>query len=168
MKKYGIGLFVLVVGVLPMVLFASQEKMHSRVKFRPLTAEEVERFHGHLGPMVVLGVRIGEHAVTERKIPRYFGLTVRVECPAKPPATCILDGLQQSTGATMGKKNIEHIIADDIKVTITDTDTGKQVTYRIKESTQALLKQWGEEGLDVEEQGHRLFRMKAEHLFDME
>ena len=167
MKNTVLVVLLLAIGALPMALRASQEKMHSHVKFRPLTAEELERFHGHLGPLVALGARIGEHAVVERKIPRYFGLTVRVECGPKPPVTCIIDGLQRSTGATMGKKNILHIPADKIKVTITENESGQCVIYTIKPSIKELLQRWEDEGLDVEERGHRIFRMKAEDLFDI-
>ena len=167
MKKLALVSLIAALGVLPMVLSASEDEMHSRVEFRPLTAEELERFHGHLGPMVALGARMGEHAVVVHRMPTYFGMTVRVECGPEPPATCILDGLQMAIGATMGKKNIQHIPADDLKVTITEDKSGRSVTYTVNSSTKDLLKRWEKEGADVEERGHRIFHMKAEDLFDV-
>jgi formylmethanofuran dehydrogenase subunit E len=114
-----------------------------------------------------MGARMGEHAVTVHKIPKYFGLTVVVECPAEPPGSCIIDGLQAATGATMGKKNIRHVQADEFKVTISQNDTDNKVTYTLKSSTKELLKKWTDEGVDVEESGRRIFKMKAEELFDI-
>ena len=142
--------------------------MHSKYPFRPLTMEELARFHGHLGPFIVLGTRIGEHAVTEHHFPRHFGLTVKVECPDQPPASCLIDGLQLSTGATMGKRNISHVVADEIRVTLRENGSGHTLVYTFKDSTKALLKKWEEEKVDVEKRGELLYGMKAEDLFNIE
>ena len=117
------------------------DDMHDHRDSRPVTLDELERFHGHIGPYVALGARMGVHAISEREIPKYFGLHVHVECPPEPPFSCLIDGLQAATGATMGKKNIEHIIADKIRVTITDTKTKKQVSYTIKQSIMDMMKE---------------------------
>ena len=174
MKRSVVILFFTILLVLPIVLMASQtlepskSEMVSHVPFRPLTIEELERFHGHVGPAAALGARMGEHAITTGNIPRYFGLTVLVECPAAPPGSCLIDGLQMATGATMGKKNILHTPAEAVKVTISDDKSGKKYVYTLKPATQALLKRWSEEKPDVEERGKKLFQMKAEELFNIE
>ncbi|HOJ59785.1 MAG TPA: formylmethanofuran dehydrogenase subunit E family protein [bacterium] len=144
------------------------DHMHSKYPFRPLTMEELARFHGHLGPFIVLGTRIGEHAVTAHQFPRHFGLTVNVECPDQPPPSCLIDGLQLSTGATMGKRNITHVVADEIRVTLRENDSGHTLVYTFKDSTKALLKKWEEEKVDVEKRGEQLYGMKAEDLFNIE
>ena len=143
--------------------------MQSKVPFEPLIIDDLARFHGHIGPFVALGARIGEHAVTVHGIPRYFGLTVQVRCPSQPPHTCTIDGLQQSTGATMGKRNIVLTHTDrGVVVVITDDASGKQLAYSIKPSLSAMLEHWEEEGeLSIEERGTRLFEMKPEELFDI-
>jgi len=66
-------------------------------------------FHGHLGPWVTVGAIIGEDARKRLESPLPWGLDVI--CYSHPdqqrqPFSCILDGLQTSTGATMGKRNI--------------------------------------------------------------
>ncbi len=169
MKKI-IGLFaVIAVGVLPLTITAHQgHHMHSEVEYRPRTLEELTRFHGHLGPYAVLGNRIGEHAITVHEIPPYFGLTVKVECPDSPPHSCLIDGLQISTGATMGKRNIEHTPSESIQVTIIEDLTGKKVIYTLKSSTKKQLKKWWEKDEpSVEERGKIIFHSKAEELFDI-
>ena len=63
------------------------------------------RFHGHIGPFLALGLRMGLIA-NERlgRDPMDTGAVVRVE--PRPPRSCIVDGVQYSTGCTMGKANI--------------------------------------------------------------
>ncbi len=143
-------------------------KMHTEVEFRPSTMKELERFHGHVGPFVVFGSHMGEYAVTKYDMPRYFGVTVEVECPAQPPHSCLIDGLMVSTGATYGKKNIHHTHAKDIRVIISDDETGAQVIFTIKKSALDMLKKWEEENMPVPERGAKSFAMKSEDLFDIE
>ncbi len=63
------------------------------------------RFHGHVGPFLAIGLRMGGMAneVLGRD-PMKMEASVRVE--ARPPRSCVLDGIQYSTGCTMGKGNI--------------------------------------------------------------
>ncbi|MDI6783240.1 MAG: formylmethanofuran dehydrogenase subunit E family protein [bacterium] len=63
-------------------------------------------FHGHLGPYLVLGYRMGIIGLRETGAKKYFGVQVSVRCPGRPPERCLIDGLQFSTGATYGKANI--------------------------------------------------------------
>ena len=171
---------IFIIAVVPLTIMAHKDHsdghdhshdgtMTSHVEFRPLTEEELERFHGHLGPFVVLGAKMGEHAVTVHQIPRYFGLTVLVECPDSPPSSCLIDGLQPSTGATMGKRNIKITPAEEVKVTIINDDSGKKVIYKLKASTKALFKRWADENtITITERGQRVFKMEAEALFDIQ
>ena len=73
------------------------------------------RFHGHLGPWLVLGLRAGAYA-RRRLGGTPFELTARVTCPERPPHTCFLDGVQLSSGCTMGKGNICHVVGDCCRV----------------------------------------------------
>jgi len=63
------------------------------------------RFHGHIGPFLAIGLRMGGMAneVLGRD-PMEMKASVAVE--ARPPRSCVLDGIQYSTGCTMGKGNI--------------------------------------------------------------
>jgi len=100
--------------------------------------EELERarlFHGHLGPWLVLGIRIGEDAMKALEARRWFGADVVVSGPPQPPHSCIADGLQISTGCTFGKRNIHIQPADQVEVRVTNTDTGAQRVYRVPKTT---------------------------------
>ena len=76
------------------------------------------RFHGHLGPWLVLGLHAGAYA--RRKLAASpFELRARVFCPAGTPYTCFVDGIQFSSGCTMGKGNISHHRAAGCRVEFT-------------------------------------------------
>jgi len=63
------------------------------------------RFHGHIGPFLAIGLRMGGIAnETLGRDPMEMGASVLVE--PRPPRSCVLDGIQYSTGCTMGKGNI--------------------------------------------------------------
>ncbi|HEY3282223.1 MAG TPA: formylmethanofuran dehydrogenase subunit E family protein [Armatimonadota bacterium] len=99
----------------------------------PEQMEKARAFHGHLGPWLVLGLRIGQEAVEAVGARRYFGLALEVHVPPQPPPSCILDGLQLSTGCTFGKRNIELRPADDGRVWVRarNTDTGDEALFQV-------------------------------------
>ncbi|MFB3896227.1 MAG: FmdE family protein [bacterium] len=87
------------------------------------------QFHGHLGPYLILGYRIGMIGLRETQAKKYFGVTVEVKCPAKPPERCLVDGLQFATGATYGKANIQVTkFTDTITVVVKNNASKKKVT----------------------------------------
>ena len=75
---------------------------------RPMELPEelaaLQRFHGHLGVYVTLGLRMG--AIGKRRFGHYKGMTANVRSRPEPPMRCVLDGIQFSSGCTMGKGNI--------------------------------------------------------------
>jgi hypothetical protein len=72
----------------------------------PDLPELLRFFHGHIGPYAVLGYRIGRRALGLLEAEKYFGMQVTVTAPKRTPYTCLIDGLQVSTGCTTGKGNI--------------------------------------------------------------
>ena len=73
-------------------------------------------FHGHLGPYLILGILAGEWAIKKFRCRRYFDLYIEVRGVNKTPKSCLIDGLQLSTGATYGKGNIEKFNSSRIKI----------------------------------------------------
>ena len=92
----------------------------------PAWLAQVVQLHGHLGPSVVAGARmgmIGLHAVGAKG---YFDVEVTCEGPlAQPPQSCFLDGIQAATGATTGKRTLNWMQADKLVVRVKNTQTGK-------------------------------------------
>jgi formylmethanofuran dehydrogenase subunit E len=92
----------------------------------PAWLESAVRLHGHLGPSVIAGTRLGMAGLKAVEARGYFDVEVTCEGPfAKPPQSCFLDGLQAGTGATMGKRNLIYIEAEKVVVRIKNTETGK-------------------------------------------
>lgn len=77
----------------------------AQVDLGELVSRAVE-FHGHLGPYLICGVRMGLLALRLTRSRGYTGLTVTTETGVTPPVSCLVDGLQIATGCTLGKGNI--------------------------------------------------------------
>jgi formylmethanofuran dehydrogenase subunit E len=63
-------------------------------------------FHGHLGPFLAIGVRMGLLAKKTLKSNGFRDLSVIVNTGNNPPLSCVVDGIQVATGCTLGKGNI--------------------------------------------------------------
>jgi len=74
---------------------------------------ELARFHGHLGPYIVLGYRMGRYALG-RFGENPFAISARVYCSGITPQSCLADGVQLGSGCTLGKRNIELIISEQV------------------------------------------------------
>ena len=94
------------------------------------TLRQIERFHGHIGPYAIVGYKMGEIANKmlgadpfSKKAVAWTGTT--------PPLSCIIDGLQISSGCTMGKGNILVHQESSPKVQFTNND-GKKIKITLK------------------------------------
>lgn len=76
---------------------------------KPLSYAQTVRFHGHDGPFLALGYRLGTLLLEELRPDSIMDLKLTVRSRIKKPYTCILDGLQCSTFATLGKGNISVV-----------------------------------------------------------
>jgi formylmethanofuran dehydrogenase subunit E len=67
--------------------------------------------HGHLGPYLVAGIRMGLLALRELESRGYFGLRAESEAGRTTPLSCLNDGVQIGSGCTVGKGNL-HVIGE--------------------------------------------------------
>ena len=93
--------------------------------------KQAARFHGHLGPWLVLGLHAGAYA-RKKLAASPFELNARVFCPAGTPYTCFVDGIQFSSGCTMGKGNISHYRAGGCRVEFTRKDRPGRVRLAVR------------------------------------
>jgi formylmethanofuran dehydrogenase subunit E len=77
----------------------------SRQKARILLARAVD-FHGHLGPFLIVGIRMGVIARSMLKAQNHSDLTAVVFVNPNPPASCVVDGVQIASGCTLGRGTI--------------------------------------------------------------
>lgn len=124
------------------------------------------RFHGHLGPYLVLGLLAGELALKILKAKKYFGLEVRVWGANNRPKSCLIDGLQLSTGATYGKGNIKKLAAARIKMLFRDCKNNKKITLLLKEELSKGLSALKGHS-DSEIMAKRLFKTNPLELFKL-
>ncbi len=97
----------------------------------PAWLGQAVQFHGHLGPWATAGVRLGMAALGAVEAGGYFDVEVTCRGPfAKPPRSCFLDGLQVGTGATLGKRNLQWVEADEVAVRVKNTRTGREAEVR--------------------------------------
>lgn len=94
---------------------------------------ELRRFHGHLGPYVVLGLRVGQYALERAHGHSHFGVETEVRCAEQPPESCLLDGIQFSTGCTMGKRNLTHTVGHPVQIRLCNCETGEEVVLGLNE-----------------------------------
>jgi formylmethanofuran dehydrogenase subunit E len=99
--------------------------------------KEAVRFHGHLGPFLVLGLKAGLFA---NKVlgKDYFKTKAIVETELKPPCSCFVDGVQVATGCTMGKGNIKIKRGKSLSLVIIKDD--KVVKMSLKKEILESLK----------------------------
>ena len=128
--------------------------------------KEAIKFHGHLGPYLVLGLLAGELALKKIKIKKYFDVEVKVWGANKKPKSCIIDGLQLSTGATYGKGNIQKLNGPQIKIEFQNRKDHKKISLRFKEDlTQKLTA--AKTHRDSELLAKRLYRTDYRELFNL-
>lgn len=63
-------------------------------------------FHGHLGPYLVLGLRMGLLVVRVLQPHGLHELSATIWTKQLSPESCLLDGIQGSSGCTLGKGNL--------------------------------------------------------------
>jgi formylmethanofuran dehydrogenase subunit E len=109
-------------------------------KSDPDWVRSAAQFHGHLGPMIVFGTRMGMAARRAVDAQGYFDIEIECEGPfVKPPQSCFLDGLQLGAGTTLGKRNLKWIEGKKIVIRIKNTRTGKTAALQPRDEFLALL-----------------------------
>lgn len=127
------------------------------------SVEELAAFHGHLGPYIIIGYRIGKY-VRKALCDDPFQLTAKVYCSGNPPESCLADGVQLGSGCTLGKRNIEVIAGEDLKCEF--FMNGKGILAIPKPFTPPARDE--NYSLGIEELALSLYEMKDIDLFDIE
>ncbi|WP_317137706.1 formylmethanofuran dehydrogenase subunit E family protein [Methanochimaera problematica] len=128
------------------------------------SVEDLAKFHGHLGPNIVLGYLMGKYA-SEKLCNDPFSLKAIVSCPKKTPESCIIDGIQLGSGCTLGKGNIEIIESSSISCEF-KTDSA---VLKIKPRTLPKLPEKDEDyELKIEKYAEEIYGTDPSILFEIE
>ncbi|OPY32020.1 MAG: FmdE, Molybdenum formylmethanofuran dehydrogenase operon [Methanomassiliicoccales archaeon PtaU1.Bin124] len=123
----------------------------------PPELEALKQFHGHLGPYVVVGYRMGKLARAEMK-----GKLKAVAYSKRPPVSCLVDGIQFTSGCTLGKGNIE-VLDDGIPKAIfrsADLELTLELKDEVRRDVDAQMTHETEEMLALS-----IFRASTDSLF---
>jgi len=132
---------------------------------KKISLAEAVKFHGHLGPYLVLGLLAGDLAFKKLKCKKYFGLRIKVWGASDKPRSCFIDGLQLSTGATYGKGNIEKLHGQHIEIEIAACEGQNKIFLTLKNE---LVKTLGRlvDHEDSEKLANRLYKSDCCDIFD--
>jgi enterochelin esterase-like enzyme len=135
---------LLVLALLLPTLAVAQDRLptpdYHRQPSDPEWLAQVVQVHGHLGPAVVAGARMGMIGLRAVDAKGYFDVEVACEGPlAQPPQSCFLDGIQAATGATTGKRTLNWKQAEKLVVRVKNTHTGKTAEIRPTPALMDLL-----------------------------
>lgn len=122
------------------------------------------KFHGHLGPWLVLGLLMGEYGLKKINAEKYFRIEVEVSGLHKKPRSCLIDGLQLSTGATLGKGNIKILKSKGVFVNFINKKIKKKVTVRLRNRILEVI-ELTEGHTPCEKLAKTLYKNKPSNLF---
>lgn len=94
-------------------------------------------FHGHLGPFLVVGIRMGILALRELGSKGHMDMQATVETGVTPPVSCLVDGIQIATGCTLGKGNIK--LLDKGKATAIFTSGDRRVRIELRPEIMEMI-----------------------------
>ena len=143
-------------------------KWHEHCQYMELPRDypvlELARFHGHLGPFIVLGYRMGRYALKNLG-ENPFAIKARVYCSGVTPQSCLADGIQLGSGCTLGKGNITIVKSDLIYSEFSSEGVGIRLTPH-------PLKSFPDENpdyeLEIERYAADLYKLPDEQLFSVE
>ena len=93
--------------------------------------EQGTLLHGHLGPFLVAGIRMGLLALRLLNSTGYFGLSAESEAGQTTPLSCLNDGVQIGSGCTAGKGNLRVIGEGRPRVRFV-ADDGREIAIEIR------------------------------------
>jgi formylmethanofuran dehydrogenase subunit E len=137
---------------------SSQQELASAI-------EDAEKLHGHLGPFLVIGVRMGKMAQKILDIEKDDELRSYAKIPVLTPFSCILDGIQATTGCTIGNQRLKIENSKEIAVRF---ELDRAVSIFVKREAVENLMDKISEGTPNEELAWEIAHMPENQLFSVE
>ena len=125
---------------------------------------EAKRFHSHLGPYLVIGMKMGNFICTNLG-DKPFSYRIHTSVGLTPPTSCVIDGLQITTPCTVGNSMIQVEELGDIAAWVQEDD--RRIRLQLKPTIRERIDQ--ETTRDNEEEiAEELWQAETEELFDIE
>jgi formylmethanofuran dehydrogenase subunit E len=136
-----------------------------------LEIRNAQKLHGHLGPFLIIGVRMGILAkrILNANAVKSNKLQVTAKLPLSTPFSCILDGIQATTQCTIGnqKLRIENSQAR-IAAFFERKNSGDILSVHVNPQIIDELKNRYSEGASNEELAREITSMSESQLFSIE
>ena len=128
----------------------------------PAELAALQRFHGHLGIYVTLGLRMG--AMGKRRFGHWKGLQATVRTVPQPPMMCVVDGVQMGSACTMGKGNIAVEAATEPGVTF--EKDGRRLVISLKPGLKEAIEREMSHEREIERSLH-YFQVPEDEIFNV-
>lgn len=102
--------------------------------------KKAEEFHGHLGPFLVIGIKMGLVGLGQVEATKGSSLAVTASLPLRVPFSCIIDGLQITTKCTIGNQKLTLRESEKIQAEFKRKDNGQKTVVALNQSTFEKLK----------------------------
>ena len=120
------------------------------------------RLHGHRGPFLACGIRMGLLALRLLGSSGYSGIEAVAETGSTPPVSCLVDGLQIGCGCTTGKGNLK--VVEGGRPAATFSAGERKIRIALREEVARRILDGGAE----EDQVDWVFSLPEEELFSWE
>jgi len=125
----------------------------------------ISEFHGHLGPFVVVGYRMG--GIANRLLGAdAFAKTAIALTGGKPPQSCMIDGIQLSSGCTLGKGTIGLVDQGEVASIFMSKKDRRRVKISLRQDKLEEISSVRHE--DMDELATKLYTLDDEELFEIE
>lgn len=136
-----------------------EEELRTEIK-------DAEKLHGHLGPFLVIGVRMG---IVAKKIGKGSRLRATVKVPLLTPFSCVIDGIQSTTKCTIGNQKLKtENSPKDMTARFNLQDQNKIVAIRVNLLTVEELTNKISKHASMEELAWKVAKMPESQLFTIE
>ncbi len=145
---------------------AVMEKLATKKELETAVKDAV-RLHGHLGPFLVIGVRMGKLA--ERTLKHSsdkdikFQVTIRV--PQTTPFSCTIDGIQSTTRCTIGNQKLKVENSEEISGSFEGRNPKQELRISVKPKIIEDLLNRFKEGATGEQLAAHIASVPEEELF---
>ena len=143
----------------------------TEIKETPLLIENAAKLHGHLGPFLVIGVRMGEIAKRRLKVDEKNsrGLQANVKTPFSTPFSCVIDGIQATTSCTVGNQKLKiEKSMKEITACFKLQSSDKIVKISVNPEVVKNLTEEMSRGADSEQLAAKIAHSKEEQVFVLE
>jgi len=133
--------------------------------------KDAKKLHGHLGPFLVIGVRMGMIAkkTLDVSAKQHTKLRANAKIPLKPPFSCVLDGIQATTTCTVGNQRLAiEDSAEEITVNFEMQNSDRRVRLSVNPGIMEELNKEISEGPLTEKRAWEIAHMPEGQLFTVE